>query len=76
LKRGKNGRIISPEDPKLAGFDQSQEVIMFDTLADRIRQDEAEATTKSQRIIKLVSVIAIAFLLFGGLYFGVQFLEG
>lgn len=49
---------------------------MFDTLADRIRQDEAEATTKSQRIIKLLSVIAIAFLLFGGLYLGVQFLEG
>jgi Ni,Fe-hydrogenase I cytochrome b subunit len=49
---------------------------MFDSLADRIRQDEFEGTTRSQRVIKIVTVIAIAFLLFGGLYLGVQFLEG
>jgi Ni,Fe-hydrogenase I cytochrome b subunit len=49
---------------------------MFDTLADRIRQDEFEGTTKSQRIIRWVTVVAIAFVLFGGLYLGVQFLEG
>ena len=46
---------------------------MFDTLADRIREDEQ--LTASQRYIRLAAVLVISFVLFGGLYFGVRFLE-
>jgi hypothetical protein len=76
LNSGQNGRRIGPERPKLARVDQSQEVSMFDSLADRIKQDEKEGTTTMQRVLKMLTVVAIAFLLFGGLYFGVQMLEG
>ncbi len=46
---------------------------MFDSLADRIRADEQ--VTTSQRYIKWVAVLVISVALFGGLYFGVQFLQ-
>jgi hypothetical protein len=46
---------------------------MFDSLADRIREDEQ--LTASQRYIRLAAVLVISFVLFGGLYFGVRFLE-
>ncbi len=46
---------------------------MFDSLADRIREDEQ--LTTSQRYIRLAAVLVISFVLFGGLYFGVRFLE-
>ena len=50
---------------------------MFDSLADRIREDERqEGTTNAQRVIRMVTVVAIAVVLFGGLYLGVQMLEG
>ena len=46
---------------------------MFDSLADRIREDEQ--VTASQRYIKWAAVLVISVVLFGGLYFGVRFLE-
>jgi len=46
---------------------------MFDSLADRIREDEQ--VTASQRYIKWAAVLVISVVLFGGLYFGVQFLQ-
>ena len=46
---------------------------MFDSLADRIREDEQESA--AQRYIKWAAVLVIAVVLFGGLYFGVRFLE-
>ena len=46
---------------------------MFDTLADRIREDEQ--LTASQRYIRLAAVLVISVVLFGGLYFGVRFLQ-
>ena len=49
---------------------------MFDSLADRIHKDELEGVTTTQRVIRVLTVVAVAVLLFGGLYFGVQFLEG
>jgi hypothetical protein len=76
LELGQIERKIAPESPKLASFDQSQEVTMFDSLADRIRQDEQEGTTNVQRVIRMLTVVAIAVVLFGGLYLGVQMLEG
>lgn len=46
---------------------------MFDSLADRIREDEQ--TTTSARYIRLAAVLVISAVLFGGLYLGVQFLN-
>jgi hypothetical protein len=49
---------------------------MFDSLADRIRQDEHNETNSTERIIRWVAVAVISIALFGGLYFGVRMLEG
>ena len=46
---------------------------MFDSLADRIREDEQ--LTASQRYIRWVAVLVISVVLFGGLYFGVRFMQ-
>ena len=46
---------------------------MFDSLADRIREDEQ--MTASQRYIRWAAVLVISFVLFGGLYYGVRFLQ-
>jgi hypothetical protein len=46
---------------------------MFDSLADRIREDERIPAT--QRYLKWAAVLLIAIVLFGGLYYGVRFLE-
>jgi hypothetical protein len=46
---------------------------MFDSLADRIREDEQ--MTASQRYIRLAAVLVISVVLFGGLYFGVRFMQ-
>jgi len=48
---------------------------MFDSLADRIKQDEGPPAHKGEQIIRWLAVIAIAFLLFGGLYLVVQHME-
>jgi hypothetical protein len=46
---------------------------MFDSLADRIREDEQ--VTAGQRYIRWAAILVISVILFGGLYFGVQFLN-
>ena len=46
---------------------------MFDSLADRIREDEQVSAT--QRYVQWAAVVVIAVVLFGGLYFGVRFLD-
>ena len=46
---------------------------MFDSLADRMREDEP--LTKTQRYLRLAGVLVISAVLFGGLYFGVRLLE-
>jgi hypothetical protein len=46
---------------------------MFDSLADRIREDEQ--LTASQRYIRWAAVLVISVVLFGGLYFGVRFVQ-
>jgi hypothetical protein len=46
---------------------------MFDSLADRIREDEQ--LTASQRYIRWAAVLVISVVLFGGLYFGVEFMQ-
>jgi len=48
---------------------------MFDSLADRIREDEQQATNRTQRLLRWGAVIVLSVVLFGGLYLGVQYLE-
>jgi hypothetical protein len=46
---------------------------MFDSLADRIRQDDN--INKTERYVRLAIVALISVVLFGGLYMGVRYLE-
>ena len=46
---------------------------MFDSLADRIKQDEQ--VTAAQKYIRLAAVVVISVVLFGGLYLGVRFID-
>jgi hypothetical protein len=48
---------------------------MFDSLADRIKQDEGPPAKLSERIIRYAVVVIVAIVLFGGLYMVVQHLE-
>ena len=47
---------------------------MFDSLADRIREDEHKDETSTKRAIRWVVTAVITVLLFGGLYYGVRML--
>ena len=47
--------------------------MLFESLADHIKQDEYEGATK--RFIRWAAVAVIAFALFGGLYFAVRLME-
>ncbi len=46
---------------------------MFDSLTDRIRQDEQKNT--KEQIFRILLTLVIAVLIFGGLYLVVQHLE-
>ncbi len=48
---------------------------MFDSLADRIREDDHQQVTNTERYIRWAAVIVISIVLFGGLYMGVRLLE-
>jgi hypothetical protein len=48
---------------------------MFDSLADRIREDEQQSTTRAQRLLRYGAVVVLSVVLFGGLYLGVQYLQ-
>lgn len=46
---------------------------MFDTLDEKIRQDDAEP--KKEKIVKGIAILVISVVLFGGLYFMVRLAE-
>ena len=48
---------------------------MFDSLADRMKQDEHEAVSTAERTMKIVATVIIAVVVFGALYFVVRLLE-
>ena len=48
---------------------------MFDSLVDRIKQDEGAPAKTSERVIRFAVVLLVSGLLFGGLYMVVQHLE-
>jgi hypothetical protein len=48
---------------------------MFDSLADRIKQEDGPSANKGERFIRYAVVVLVSVLLFGGLYMVVQHLE-
>ncbi|HXA48781.1 MAG TPA: hypothetical protein VNV86_00685 [Candidatus Acidoferrum sp.] len=48
---------------------------MFDSLADRMKEDEKQTTTRTERILRYGAVVVLSVVLFGGLYLGVQYLQ-
>jgi hypothetical protein len=48
---------------------------MFDSLSDRIREDEHKEENTTRRVIRIVATLVATVLLFGGLYMGVRMLE-
>ena len=48
---------------------------MFDSLADRIREDDHLAVNNTERYLRWAAVIVISVVLFGGLFLGVRLLE-
>jgi hypothetical protein len=46
---------------------------MFDSLVDRIREDEQ--IPAAQRYMKWAAILVISVALFGGLYLGIQYLN-
>lgn len=49
---------------------------MFDSLADRIREDEHNEVSNKERTVRYVLIAVVSIVLFGGLYFGIRMLEG
>jgi hypothetical protein len=47
---------------------------MFDSLADRIREDEHKEVKTTERVLRWVAVAVVSVALFGGLYYGVKML--
>jgi len=48
---------------------------MFDSLSDRIREDEKQGQSAGGRWMYWVSVLVVSLLVFGGLFLGVRMLE-
>jgi hypothetical protein len=48
---------------------------MFDSLDEKMKQDEAGEISRRERIVRSVTVCILSILLFGGLYFAVRLLE-
>jgi hypothetical protein len=51
-----------------------KEAPMFDSLADRIREDEHKEVNSTERIIRYVVIAVVSVVIFGGLYYGVRML--
>jgi hypothetical protein len=48
---------------------------MFDSLADRMREDDAKEITGREKLVRWLAVTVVSVVLFGGLYLGVSLLE-
>ena len=48
---------------------------MFDSLADRIKEDQAKEVNATERAIRFIAVIIISCGVFGGLYFAVRLMQ-
>lgn len=48
---------------------------MFDSLDERIRQDDASETTPRERMFKWIAIAVLSVVVFGGIYFAIQMFE-
>lgn len=48
---------------------------MFESLDDRMKQDEREVTTPGEKYLKWAVVAVIAVIVFGGLWMGIRLME-
>lgn len=48
---------------------------MFDSLDDQMKLDEQKESTRTERMLRWAAVAIISVILFGGLYYGVRWLE-
>ena len=48
---------------------------MFDSLADKIREDDHKEVNQTERVIRWVVVALLSIVLFGGLYMGIRLLQ-
>jgi len=48
---------------------------MFDSLADRIREDEHKEVNTTERVLRWIAIAVISVVLFGGLYYGVRMMQ-
>jgi len=49
---------------------------MFDSLADRMREDEHKEVKSTERIMRWLVVAVGSVVIFGGLYLGIRMLQG
>jgi hypothetical protein len=47
---------------------------MFDSLADRMKQDQQQEVNATERALRLIAVVVISAAVFGGLYYVVRLL--
>ena len=48
---------------------------MFDSLADRIREDEHKEVNNTERVIRWLVIAVVSVAVFGGLYYGVRMMQ-
>jgi hypothetical protein len=48
---------------------------MFESLADRMREDDHQEVKTSERIIRWLVISVLSVVLFGGLYLGIRMLQ-
>jgi hypothetical protein len=48
---------------------------MFDTLSDRIREDEHKEVNTAERMVRYALIAVVSVVLFGGLYYAVRMME-
>jgi hypothetical protein len=49
---------------------------MFESLDEQLKLDDRKSTSKTERTMRVVLGIAIALIVFGALYWGVQMMHG
>ena len=47
---------------------------MFDSLADRIREDEHKEVNNKERVLRWIVMGVVSVVVFGGLYYGIRML--
>lgn len=48
---------------------------MFDSLADRIREDDQKESNATERIVRWLIITVVSVVVFGGIYWGMHLLQ-